>query len=121
MRWHIQGNPVEAGQAREALLKAGDEVAARWLSDLFEASEVEPAEEAMVCMDDIAKSEGLVMMVGKRGNRESETALGMALAFSKRVVLIGAPRSDFHHLPTIERYKSLDEFIQMREDEKNAD
>lgn len=102
----------------EALQGLGDETAVRWLTSKLDDDE--PDARAMADLDDIAKSHGLVYLSSTKTDPESETALGVALALNKRIVLIGTPTNQYHHLPMIERYASLKEFIETREDEKNV-
>ena len=118
MRWHITGDEEAALKAREALRKLDDEVSARWLDYEYEDSE----EEAMVTMDDIAKSQGLIYLCPKAGSYgRADTALGMALSFNKRTIFIGKPRTPYHQLPTVENYATLKDFIASREDETNSE
>jgi hypothetical protein len=123
MRWHVTGNEKASRKLKDELKKIGDDVAARWLrDDLLQDDDDDPAEAAMAAMDDIAKSHGLIYAIGKGSSEPiSETALGIAIALNKRVVLIGTARTEYHRLPTIERYGSVKEFITTREDEKNVD
>ena len=47
---------------------------------------------------------------GKRGGRHVE--FGMALAWGKRLVIIGQRENVFHCLPQVERYRTWQEFLQ---------
>ena len=117
MRWHITGDETLSEKTQKGLVALGDDVSARWLKFDYEGED----EEALATMDDIAKSQGLVYCIGDEwSSGNSDTALGMAISFNKRTVVVGNRQTIYHHLPTIEHYPTLAAFIKARKEENNA-
>lgn len=114
MRWHVTGYTGPKGRDLVyALQDLGDEVVSRWTKEGASGLMDMAAQE----IEDVSKSDGLVLLINAKNSHRGLATLGMAIAFNKRIVLIG-PRSDpFHHLPTIEHYERHQAFLDTREDE----
>ena len=119
MRWHITANDRMATKVVSELQKMGDIVVSRWLKDLNEVDST-PGVAAAQDLEDIAKSDGIIVFSSEDDDSHSSTELGVALAFNKRIVLIGKRMTDFHEMPIVEHYKSAKSFLGTREDEINA-
>jgi hypothetical protein len=113
-------------EVRDALKPLGHEVTSRWIDkDSDDKSErerlLQPVAEqnAIDNLEDIAKSDCVVSFTqgkgGKKGGRHVE--FGVAVALNKWCVLIGTPENAFHWLPNIERYDSLEEWLDSLETE----
>lgn len=111
-RW---GRLDEMRLHREALVSAGHSVTSRWLD---EAEGTQPAEAALVDLDDIRVSDYLIAFTESKevgyytGGRHVE--LGFALAQSHvQIILVGGRENVFCHLPSIKVAHSLQMAIQM--------
>ncbi len=101
---------------REDLLKVGWKVTSSWLDQDDESN---PAVNANNDLLDIDNSDALIYFSGPpylggiaeiaRGGRHIET--GYAIKSGIRIVLIGRPESDFHHIKQVEHYPDWETFL----------
>lgn len=116
MRWHVTGDAIsECRYVAEKLKGLGDTVVSSWLRE--DHSHINAAEAASQDIEDVAKSDGVVVILGELGQTDGSVEFGMALAFNKRLVLIGEPQRPAHFLPTVEKCGSVEEFVSIREEE----
>lgn len=114
MRWHVTGDTGARGcDLVYALQDLGDEVVSRWTKDGTSGLVDMAAQE----IEDVSKSDGLVLLINAKNPHRGLATLGMAIAFNKRIVLIGPRNDPFHHLSTIEHYEKRQAFLDTREDE----
>jgi hypothetical protein len=125
MRWYLAASFTRQEEMREfrnALLAAGEEVQARWVTSDDHKMEDQPTDDARArCaiedLDDIAKSDGIINFTnnvgqGKRNRGGRHAEFGVGLALNKRMVLIGPREHVFHYLPSVEIYSDFDAFME---------
>jgi hypothetical protein len=99
------------------LRRMGHEVTSRWLEtewanrpDQSSAAPPEYREKyALIDMADVAAAECVISFTeapgdGSRGGRHVE--FGLAIAWGKRLIVVGYRENLFHHLPSVEFFKS---------------
>lgn len=104
-------------EVRDELRRMGHEVTSRWLdtewADRPDSSSAAPPEYrekyALIDMQDVRTADTVVNFTeapgeGSRGGRHVE--FGLAVAWRKRLVVIGHRENLFHHLPEVEFYPS---------------
>lgn len=112
MRWHLacDENSKSGKKALKALEDAGFEVVSRLFNKSFAPDSEE--ERSVVCFDDIAKSDGVIVMIPG-----CEAQLGIGIALNKRVALVGTRTERFHFLPGLELYRTINDFIREEEEQ----
>lgn len=132
MRIYIATRETKAEQARgrkaaSALMDAGHEVTSTWLftrdMDVNEWISGEIEDECLKDFRDIVKSDCLLSITPKRypGTLDQchPVIFGAALAFNKRLALIGPTNSAFHYMTLVENYPDIDTFIaRLKEEEE---
>lgn len=125
----------EMREVAEVLRGNGHTVTSRWINGSHEQTEGdrhaeadENARFAIEDIEDLTKSDIVVSFTEttdqkkvkrpSKGGRHVE--FGMGVAFNKRMVVIGPRECVFHWLPSVEVYDSLDEFLNVLEDEAHA-
>jgi hypothetical protein len=90
----------------------GFEIASRWIDDLA-GDDVSNAQNDLI---DVMRSDWFILFAEQHGDRPGRgkfIELGLAIAHRLRIIVIG-PKSDdciFYHLPQVERYDTLEEFL----------
>lgn len=112
-----------AKQVRDQLVAAGIECTSRWV-DFKESTPGNGMsehpntmiQEAQNDFDDVKRADGLLLLnMQPRGSETSGKAVetGLALAWGKRVVMVGEPTNVFHHLSEIWWVDSVNEAINL--------
>lgn len=114
----------EMRDVRDVLKQLGHTVTSRWIDaeqtpekDKLRLTQAVAEQNAIGALEDITKSDIVVSFTGnggankraEKGGRHCEFMAGVVL--NKPSVVIGSPDHAFHWLPNVERYASLDEFI----------
>jgi nucleoside 2-deoxyribosyltransferase len=111
-----------AKSVRDQLVAAGIECTSRWV----DFKEDKPTggmsynnetlvREAQNDFDDVKAADALLLLnLQSRGNETSGKAVetGLALAWGKKVVMVGDPSNVFHYLPQVTRVQTVEEAIQ---------
>lgn len=111
---------AEMREWREALVAAGHEVVSSWLDGPAPDAEDRldddvQARWAQVDMVDLRNADALITATEEpsvgytTGGRHVE--LGLALAWGKRVYLVGPEENAFHHLPEVTQHHDLPELL----------
>lgn len=96
------------------LMKAGHDVTSRWIEGRGDGPEVEAVED----VEDVLRADCILCFTEEptehvswaaRGGRHVE--FGVALAMGKRLCVVGPRENIFHHLPRVEQFRSLDDFV----------
>lgn len=118
-----QNEQIRAQNIGRKLLTVGQQLSCSWLFDreVDDDKEWTPEELTQMCavdFRDLAKSDCFLIVSPKRqpkklleGGPHGEM-FGAALAFGKRIVLLGQPFAHFHHLSIVEVYADLEAFIE---------
>jgi hypothetical protein len=116
------GRRAELCAYRDQLEAVGHRVTARWLSGLHESDNgrdplnlTDSARFAQEDMDDLSSAEVVIAFTEpptttySRGGRHVEA--GMALAWGKRLLIVGPAENVFYGLPCVERYDTPEDAI----------
>lgn len=114
----------EMREYRDALNELGHKVTSRWISedereDLKGMSRQQVSEiVAIEDLEDLANADVVLNFAGNgkstkkkppKGGRHVEFGVGLAL--NKMTVLIGEPEHAFHWLPSVERYDTFEDYL----------
>jgi hypothetical protein len=119
MRIHLAARPERRDRALRVatrLRKAGHRVVSRWIRSKRARTTI--AESAAYTLTDIAVADCVVFFSERlrrrrmrRWTSDRHVELGYALRSGKRLCVIGPRETSFCHLPDVERYTTVKEFI----------
>lgn len=104
----------EMVKVHEALVRGGHEPTSRWVDGAEE--NMSSAEAAVMDMEDVYRADALLAFTYDRGKMFSgggrHVELGMALAWGKRVFIVGGLENVFCYHPCVTQVQSVEEFLQ---------
>lgn len=120
----------EMAEVADLLQERGFRVTSRWIRGNHDMDHKRIKDDdrerfAIEDMEDIAKSDCIVLFTEDPKNQDGKppskgghhVEFGVGVALNKRMVIVGPRVNVFHHLPNVEVYGDLEEFLEVLEEE----